>query len=120
LTFKTIALGFAIKKYSQDWLAWVKAGLFNEIVMQLYRQTSQEVGLSIDNSILAEINEQVDVAIGIYAGGLRNQKSLAEIQRQITVVKKYGYGYAIFPWETSLGIVRWHNRKQKENYLQAI
>jgi uncharacterized lipoprotein YddW (UPF0748 family) len=113
-------LGFAIKKYSQDWLAWVKAGLFNEIVMQLYRQTSQEVGLSIDNSILAEINEQVDVAIGIYAGGLRNQKSLAEIQRQITVVKKYGYGYAIFPWETSLGIVRWHNRKQKENYLQAI
>ena len=111
-------LGFSIKKYSQNWLAWIEGGLVDELVMQLYRPTSQEVALAIDNSLLNEASKYVDVAIGIYAGGLDKQKPLAEIQKQIEVVKQYGYGYAIFPWETSLGFLRWH--KQKENYLTAI
>ena len=113
-------LGFSLNKYSQDWLAWIKAGLIDELVMQLYRQTSQEVALSIDNSILPEVKNYVDVAVGIYAGGLTNQKPLAEIQQQINIVKQYNYGYAIFPWETSFGLLRWSNRQQKENYLRAI
>lgn len=113
-------LGFSRKKYSQDWLAWIQTGLIDELVMQLYRQTSQQVALSIDSSILPEIRNYVDVAVGIYAGSLKKQKSLAEIQRQISIVKQYGYGYAIFPWKTSLGILRLANRKQKETYLKAI
>ncbi|MEM9509829.1 MAG: family 10 glycosylhydrolase [Cyanobacteria bacterium P01_E01_bin.35] len=34
-------LGFSVKKYSQNWLAWIKMGLIDELVMQLYRPTSQ-------------------------------------------------------------------------------
>ncbi|BAZ44859.1 hypothetical protein NIES4102_18760 [Chondrocystis sp. NIES-4102] len=111
---------FSLQKYSQDWLAWVKAGLIDEIVMQIYRQTSQQVTLSINNSELAQVSNYVDVAVGIYAGNFRKQKPLAEIQRQITAVKKYGYGYAIFPWETSIGILRSHSRATKEHHLKAI
>ena len=55
-------LGFSVKKYSQNWLAWIKMGLIDELVMQLYRQTSQQIALSIDNSILPEANKYVDVA----------------------------------------------------------
>lgn len=113
-------LGFAIKKYSQDWLSWIKLGLFDELVMQLYRPTSSEVAFSIENSVLAEASQYVDVAVGLYAGGLRNQKPLAEIQQQIATVKKSGYGYAIFPWKTSLGILRLSKREEKEAYLKAI
>ncbi len=113
-------LGFSRTKYSQDWLAWIQAGLIDELVMQLYRQTSHEVALSIDNSILPEVSKYVNVAVGIYAGSWHNQKSLAEIQRQISVVKQYGYGYAIFAWKTSFGILRFANRREKETYLKAI
>ncbi len=112
-------LGFSRKKYSQDWFIWIKAGLIDELVMQLYRPTSQEVALAIDNSILPEAKKYVDIGIGIYAGSLKNQKSLSEIQKQMEVAKNYGYGYVIFPWETSLGIVRWNKREKKENYLKA-
>ena len=113
-------LGFSQKKYSQDWLAWLKAGLIDELVMQLYRPTSLEVALAIDNSILSEVSKYVDVAVGIYAGSLKKQKPLAEIQQQIAVVKQYGHGYVIFPWESSLGILRLANRQEKEKYLEAI
>ena len=111
-------LGFSIKKYSQNWLAWIKMGLIDELVMQLYRPTSQQVALSIDNSILPEASRYLDVSVGIYAGSFKKQKPLAEIKNQIDTVKAYGYGYAIFPWETSLGWLRWHLPKVKESYLK--
>ncbi|MDJ0591729.1 MAG: family 10 glycosylhydrolase [Pleurocapsa sp. MO_226.B13] len=113
-------LGFSLKKYSQNWLFWIEAGLIDELVMQLYRPTSQDVLLAIANSLLPEVTKYVDVAVGIYAGGLQDRKPLAEIQQQIAVVKESSYGYAIFPWETSLGFVRWNRREEKENYLKAI
>lgn len=80
-------IGFSRKKYSQDWLTWIQAGLFDELVMQLYRPTSQEVALAINNSILSEVKQYVDVGIGVYAGGLENQKPLLEIQKQVEIVK---------------------------------
>lgn len=113
-------LGFSRKKYSQNWFAWIKAGLFDELVMQLYRPTSAEVALAIANSILPEVQQYVDVAVGIYAGSLRRQKSLVELQQQIATVKQHGYGYVIFPWDTSLGILRFTDRDRKEQYLRAI
>ena len=113
-------LGFSRKKYSQNWLTWIKAGLFDELVMQLYRPTSADISLAIANSILPEVKQYVDVAVGIYAGSLRKQKPLAEIQQQIATVKQHGYGYVIFPWDTSLGILRFANRDRKAQYLRAI
>ena len=113
-------LGFSRTKYSQDWLTWIEAGWIDELVMQLYRPTSAEVALAIDNSVLRQIEPTVDVAIGIYAGSLNKEKALAEIQQQIATVKQYGFGYAIFPWKTSFGILRRANKEKKEGYLQAI
>ena len=112
-------LSFSQKKYSQNWLTWIEAGLFDELILQLYRPTSSEVALAIDNSILSKVSKYVDVAVGIYAGDLYELKPLAEIQRQIAVVKEYGYGYAIFSWKSSLGILRFDSRQEKENYLKA-
>ncbi|MBE9042883.1 hypothetical protein IQ255_00430 [Pleurocapsales cyanobacterium LEGE 10410] len=61
--------------------------------MQLYRPTSQKVALAIADSILPEVSKYVDVAVVIYAGSLRNQKPLAEIQQQIAVAKQSGYDF---------------------------
>lgn len=113
-------LGFAQKKYAQNWLTWIQAGLIDELVLQLYRPTSQDVAIGINNSNLVQVSQYVDIAVGIYAGGLNNQKPLEEIRQQMSVVKKYDYGYAIFPWKTSLGILRQNTKQIKEKYLQAI
>ena len=77
------------------------------------------MALAIDNSILFKVSKYADVAVGIYAGSPYKLKPLAEIQRQIAVVRQYGYGYAIFSWKTSLGILRFNRRQEKENYLKS-
>ena len=113
-------LGFSVKKYAQNWLAWVEADLIDELVMQLYRPTSQEVALAIANSRLPQVKQHAEVAVGIYAGSWENLKPLAEIQQQLTVVKANNYGYVIFPWETFLGFLRWQKQAVKAKYLTAI
>ena len=104
-------LGFSLKKYSQNWLAWIEAGLFDELVMQLYRPTSQELELAIANSRLSQVKQYVDAAVGIYAGNLRNPKPVSEILQQLAVVKKYGYGYSIFSWKAVIGLIHRHQHQ---------
>jgi uncharacterized lipoprotein YddW (UPF0748 family) len=90
---------FSVNKYSLDWKKWIEEKLFDELVIQIYRPDSQQVAESILTSRIREASQYVKVAIGIYAGGTPQLKSLSEIERQVNVVKKFDYGYSIFCWE---------------------
>ncbi|WP_246141630.1 glycoside hydrolase family 10 protein [Hyella patelloides] len=90
---------FAYNKYSQDWLAWVKQRLVDEVVVQVYRPTTQQVTDSLINAGLNTAQQYVPVAVGIYTGDLYTKKSLTEIKNQISVVENSNYGYALFCWE---------------------
>ena len=92
-------VNFALKNYNQDWLSWVKEKLVDEIIVQIYRPTATEVANNISNSGLNVASQYVPVAVGIYTGDPRQRKSLTEIAEQISVVKKYNYGYSLFCWE---------------------
>jgi uncharacterized lipoprotein YddW (UPF0748 family) len=94
---------FSVNQYSLDWMQWIEEKLFNELVIQIYRSNSQQVTESILTSGIKEASQYVKVAVGIHAGGDPQLKSLSEIDRQINVVKHFGYGYSLFCWEyTSL------------------
>ncbi|NJO94941.1 MAG: family 10 glycosylhydrolase [Pleurocapsa sp. CRU_1_2] len=90
---------FSVNKYSLDWTRWIEEKLFDELVIQIYRPDSQQVTESILTSGIKEASQYVKVAVGIYAGGDPQLKSLSEIDRQVNVVKKFDYGYSIFSWE---------------------
>lgn len=90
---------FSVNKYSLDWTRWIKEKLFDELVIQIYRPDSQQVTESILTSGIKEASQYVKVAVGIYAGGDPQLKSLSEIDRQVNVVKNFDYGYSIFSWE---------------------
>lgn len=91
--------GFSLTKYSQDWMLWLKKGWFDELVMQIYRPNSNSVRQSTLTSGIQQASNYVSVAVGIYAGGEDNLKSLEEINNQTQTVTELGYGYAIFTWE---------------------
>ena len=90
---------FSLQKYSLDWLTWIQEGLFDEVIVQIYRQTSTDVAKSIPHSGLKEASEYIPVAIGIFAGGEGKFTSLMEIQKQVDLVQQSGYGYSLFCWE---------------------
>ncbi len=90
---------FSLEKYNQDWIKWVQEKLVDEIVIQIYRITATEVANSINSSGIKTVSRYIPVGIGIYTGNLWQRKSLAEIAKQISVVKQYNYGYSLFCWE---------------------
>ena len=97
---------FSLKKYSLDWLQWLKEDLFDELVMQIYRIDSNSVRNSIVNSGIKDAKQYVKVAVGIFAGGEPQLKSFTEITKQIEVVKEFGYGYSVFCWEYTSTVLR--------------
>ena len=97
---------FSIKKYSLDWMKWIKEDLFDEVVIQIYRLDSNSVKQSILTSGIKEASNYANVAIGIYAGGKTNLKPFSEIENQVNVVKEFGYGYSLFSWEYTYSILR--------------
>jgi uncharacterized lipoprotein YddW (UPF0748 family) len=111
-------LGFAKKKYAQDWLAWVKEGLIEEVVIQVYRPHSKDVLATLNSFEFKATSQYVPLGIGIYTGSWRRQPALSEIQKQISAVKQSGYGYALFCWESSFSPLRRASRQQKESYLK--
>lgn len=97
---------FSLKRYSQDWLRWVTAGLFDELVIQIYRPDSDRVAQSILTSGISEVGNDTKVAVGIFAGGREALKSFDELEKQIDVVERFGYGYSIFSWEYTSRFLR--------------
>lgn len=97
---------FSLKKYSLDWMKWIKEDLFDEVVIQIYRLDSNSVYQSILTSGIKEASNYANVAVGIYAGGKKNLKPFNEIEKQVNVVEKFGYGYSLFPWEYTSNVIR--------------
>ena len=77
----------------------MKEGLFDEAVVQIYRQNSTDVAKSITHSGIHEASNYLPVAVGLFAGGNAKLTSLNELEKQINLVEKLDYGYSLFCWE---------------------
>ncbi len=105
---------FAYKNYSQDWLAWVKQGLVDEIIVQIYRPNTQQVIATLLNGGLRTASKYIPVAVGIYVGNRYQNKPLAEIKSQISTVQQYNYGYSLFCWENLFTPLHKGSNQEKE------
>jgi uncharacterized lipoprotein YddW (UPF0748 family) len=93
---------FSLNKYNQDWLKWAKLGHIDEVIIQIYRPDSAQLKQAINTSQIHRLPSSFPIAIGIYAGSFRHFLLPSEIQEQIDVTKKLGYGYSVFCWEYRL------------------
>ncbi len=90
---------FAVDKYNQNWLAWVRQGIIDEIVLQVYRKTPADVAATVNSSGIRTASRYVPVGIGLYAGWNGASFSPKALQEQVKTVQKQGYGYSLFCWE---------------------
>ncbi|ELR96357.1 glycoside hydrolase family 10 protein [Gloeocapsa sp. PCC 73106] len=112
---------FAYQQYNQNWLNWVYQGYANEVVVQIYRPTTEAVNQTLPSSGLFEASQYVPVAAGIYTGfsgrGL-DIKSLGEVKQQVQAVQNQGYGYSLFTYEYTFGFLRLAKAKTKESFFR--
>ncbi|MEC4811731.1 MAG: glycoside hydrolase family 10 protein [Scytonema sp. PMC 1069.18] len=91
---------FAYKFHLQDWLNWVRLGIVDELVMQVYRNDLQSFNSMITRPEIIETQQLIPTGIGIMTG-LRNRPvSIQQIQSQVRTTQERGLGVAFFYYES--------------------
>lgn len=80
-------------------MKWARKGYVDELVLQIYRPTSERFMTSINSSQVEKLPSHIPVAIGIYIGNFQNFLPPEEVEKQINIAESLGYGYSIFCWE---------------------
>ncbi|WP_084227390.1 glycoside hydrolase family 10 protein [Nostoc sp. KVJ20] len=91
---------FAYKLQLQDWLNWVRLGIVDELVMQVYRNDLESFIAQINRPEILETQKVIPTGIGIMAG-LRNRPvSMPQIQSQVQAAQERGLGSGFFYYES--------------------
>lgn len=111
----------AYREYLQDWPTWVKQGLIDEVVVQVYRDKTETLIANLNDRSLQQARSHVPVSIGLWTGPLGGAKPLAQIQQQVTAVRKLGFqGIAFFSWETTLGAFKSGSHQATQTAYQRM
>ena len=92
---------FAYENYLQDWHQWVKMGLLDELVIQVYRSDLAGFQKELMRPELLEIRKTVPVNIGILTGLRTQNVEMSQIEAQVQVTRNTGFqGFSFFFYET--------------------
>jgi uncharacterized lipoprotein YddW (UPF0748 family) len=91
---------FAYRLHLQDWLAWVKQGIADELIVQVYRPDLQSFVEQINRPEIQEAQKKIPTGIGVLAGLRNNPVTIAQIQSQVRAVQDRGLGMSFFYYES--------------------
>ncbi|RUT02399.1 hypothetical protein DSM106972_058770 [Dulcicalothrix desertica PCC 7102] len=91
---------FAYKFHLQDWLNWVRLGIVDELVMQVYRDDLNSFSSKITRPEVLESQQSIPVGIGIMAGLRGRLVTIAQVQSQVQAAQQRGLGVAFFYYES--------------------
>ncbi len=90
---------FSLNQYNQDWLGWVRQGIVDEVVVQVYWDTPGQVQQAVANSGIHTASRYVPVGVGLYTGLKIKPFNLTAIQNQVKAVESQNLGHSLFVWE---------------------
>lgn len=97
---------FAYRYYLQDWQTWVQKGLVDELVLQVYRDDLKRFSAELSQPAVQNARRRIPVGIGIISGTWRRPVAIAQIQKQVQVVRDRGFdGVSFFYWESLWGYI---------------
>ena len=91
---------FAYKRQLQHWRAWVRRGIVDELLVQLYRPDLESFTAELQRPELAESLARIPVAIGITTGPRTQPVPIALVTAQAEAARARGLGVAFFYFET--------------------
>jgi uncharacterized lipoprotein YddW (UPF0748 family) len=92
---------FAYNESLQDWPAWVKQGLIEELILQVYRDSPKAFLKELEDPAVKEVRRKIPVGIGILSGTLSHAVEIKQIQQQVQDVRDRKFqGISFFYWET--------------------
>jgi len=91
---------FAYRLHLQDWLAWVKQGVVDELIVQVYRPDIQSFMEQINRPEIQEAQKKIPTGIGVLTGLRNSPVTMAQIRSQVQAVQARGLGVAFFYYES--------------------
>ncbi|MCX7593549.1 MAG: family 10 glycosylhydrolase [Fischerella sp.] len=91
---------FAYKFHLQDWLAWVRLNIVDELIVQVYRPNLQSFIAKISRPEIQEAQQKIPTGIGIMAGLRNNPVPIQQIKSQVRATQERGLGVAFFYYES--------------------
>jgi uncharacterized lipoprotein YddW (UPF0748 family) len=105
---------FAYKFQLQDWLTWVRLGIVDELIMQVYRNDLQSFSAKIERPEIRETQQLIPTGVGIMAGLRNRQVPIQQIKSQVQAAQQRGLGVAFFYYESL-----WDDAPEPVNERQA-
>lgn len=112
---------FAYKYYLQDWESWIKKGLVDELILQVYRDNQRNFIWELETSAVKFARTQIPVGVGISTGTLSNPVDIARIREQVQTVRDLNFsGISFFYWESLWGYISPESPKQRRQAFQEM
>lgn len=90
----------AYNTYLQDWLDWVRKGIVDEVVVQVYRTDLSTFQEPIRRAEFQESKTKVPTAVGILTGLPTKQVPMPLVQAKVREASAQGLGTAFFYYKT--------------------
>ena len=90
----------AYNTYLQDWLDWVRKGIVDEVVVQVYRTNLPSFQEPIRRAEFQEAKTKVPTAVGILTGLPTKQVPMPLVQAKVREATAQGLGTAFFYYKT--------------------
>jgi uncharacterized lipoprotein YddW (UPF0748 family) len=91
---------FAYNGHLQDWLGWVRQGLVDELVVQVYRPDLPSFLKQLDRPEIQETQQKIPTGVGVLTG-LRNRPvALPFIREKVDAARSRGLGVIFFFYES--------------------
>jgi len=87
---------FAYKEQLQDWSEWVRQGIVDELIVQVYRSNLQSFLDVINRPEIALTSQKTLTAIAILSGLRNNPAAMRQIQFQVQAVRERNLGISFF------------------------
>lgn len=91
---------YAYNAHLQDWVAWVKQGIVDELIVQVYRSDIQSFAEQIDRPEIQETQKLIPTGIGILSGLRNKPASIQQIWQQVLTARDRGLGFSFFYYQS--------------------
>ncbi|HEY9667349.1 MAG TPA: glycoside hydrolase family 10 protein, partial [Coleofasciculaceae cyanobacterium] len=80
----------AYNGYLQDWLTWVRQGIVDELIVQVYRPDLQSFLAQLVRPEIQEVQQKIPTAVGVLTGLRNNPVPIKLIQDKVRVARDRG------------------------------
>lgn len=110
---------FAYRAQLQDWIAWVRQDIVDELIVQVYRPDEASFLQQLTRPEIQEARQKIPTGVGILTG-LRNRPIAMEfIQAKVQAAQNFGFGVSFFSYE-SLWDYAPESVKERQSNFQAF